>query len=121
MNDEATLERPAQPTLKVRQIVPGQNYREHYDPKAMTQLREQVKAAGGIKSPIMVRPHPNQEGRWEIVYGHRRWMVAGEEYGDDYDMPVVIKDASDEAAEAMSVIENYYRAAMSPAVSRRLP
>lgn len=106
MNDEATLDCPAQPTLKVRQIVAGQNYREHYDPKAMTQLREQVKAAGGIKSPIMVRPHPTQEGVWEIVYGHRRWMVAGEEYGDDYDMPVTVEDLSDAEARALGIIEN---------------
>ena len=91
MNDATTLDRPVQPTLQVRQIVPGQNYREHYDAKALADLREQVKAAGGIKSPIMVRPHPSRDGVWEIVYGHRRWMVAGEQYGDTYDMPVTIE------------------------------
>ena len=62
MNDATTLDRPVQPTLQVRQIVPGQNYREHYDAKALADLREQVKAAGGIKSPIMVRPHPSGTG-----------------------------------------------------------
>ena len=45
MNDATTLDRPVQPTLQVRQIVPGQNYREHYDAKALADLREQVKAA----------------------------------------------------------------------------
>ena len=106
MNDASALNIPAQPALKVRQIVPGQNYREHYAPKAMAELREQVKAAGGIKSPIMVRPHPAQDGVWEIVYGHRRWIVAGEEYGRDYDMPVTIEDLSDAEARALAIIEN---------------
>lgn len=106
MNDAATLDRPVQPTLQVRQIVPGQNYREHYDAKALADLREQVKAAGGIKSPIMVRPHPSRDGVWEIVYGHRRWMVAGEQYGDTYDMPVTIEDLSDAEARALGIIEN---------------
>ncbi len=106
MNDATTLDRPVQPTLQVRQIVPGQNYREHYDAKALADLREQVKAAGGIKSPIMVRPHPSRDGVWEIVYGHRRWMVAGEQYGDTYDMPVTIEDLSDAEARALGIIEN---------------
>ena len=35
MNDARTLDRPVQPTLQVRQIVAGQNYREHYDAKAL--------------------------------------------------------------------------------------
>jgi len=115
MNDARTLDRPVQPTLQVRQIVAGQNYREHYDAKALADLREQVKAAGGIKSPIMVRPHPTRDGVWEIVYGHRRWMVAGEQYGDTYDMPVVIREASDADSEAIALIENYHRAGMSVA------
>ena len=106
MNDATTLDRPVQPTLQVRQIVAGQNYREHYDAKALADLREQVKAAGGIKSPIMVRPHPTRDGVWEIVYGHRRWMVAGEQYGDTYDMPVTIEDLSDAEARALGIIEN---------------
>ena len=106
MNDATTLDRPVQPTLQVRQIVPGQNYRAHYDAKALADLREQVKAAGGIKSPIMVRPHPSRDGVWEIVYGHRRWMVAGEQYGDTYDMPVTIEDLSDAEARALGIIEN---------------
>ena len=45
MIDATTLDRPVQPTLQVRQIVPGQNYREHYDAKALADLRDQVKAA----------------------------------------------------------------------------
>ncbi|VFU17446.1 plasmid partitioning protein RepB [Methylocella tundrae] len=32
----------------------------------------------GQKVPIHVRKHPNSSGRYEIVYGHRRWRAAKE-------------------------------------------
>jgi ParB family chromosome partitioning protein len=35
-------------------------------------------AAQGQSSPILVRPHPEREGRFMIVYGHRRARVARE-------------------------------------------
>ncbi|PZR51893.1 MAG: chromosome partitioning protein ParB, partial [Stutzerimonas stutzeri] len=74
--------------------------------------------AVGVLEPIVVRPVLGTD-LFEIIAGERRWRAARNVFGDDYDMPVVIKDASDEAAEAMSVIENYYRAAMSPAEEAR--
>lgn len=70
--------------------------------------------AVGVLEPIVVRPVLGTD-LFEIIAGERRWRAARNVFGDDYDMPVVIKDASDETAEAMSVIENYHRAAMSPA------
>lgn len=30
----------------------------------------------GQKVPIQVRPHPSSSGRYQIVYGHRRWRAA---------------------------------------------
>lgn len=32
----------------------------------------------GQKVPIQVRPHPTDEGRYQVVYGHRRWRAASE-------------------------------------------
>ena len=32
----------------------------------------------GQQVPILVRPHPEQSGRYQIAYGHRRWRAAGE-------------------------------------------
>ncbi|MBW8833318.1 MAG: ParB N-terminal domain-containing protein [Burkholderiales bacterium] len=42
----------------------------------MAELEEGVKAAGRITQPIQVRPHPTQEGVWEIIAGERRWRAA---------------------------------------------
>ena len=102
-----------QPTLPIRRIVQGKNPREYFDPDEMAELEEGIRAVG-VLEPIVVRPVPGTD-LYEIIAGERRWRAAKNVFGDDYDMPVVIKDASDETAEAMSVIENYHRAAMSPA------
>ncbi len=104
---------PSQPTLPIRRIVQGKNPREYFDPAEMAELEEGIRAVG-VLEPIVVRPVPGTD-LYEIIAGERRWRAAKNVFGDGYDMPVVIKDANDETAEAMSVIENYHRAAMSPA------
>lgn len=104
---------PSQPTLPIRRIVQGKNPRTYFDPDKMAELEEGIRAVG-VLEPIVVRPIPGTD-RYEIIAGERRWRAAKNVFGDGYDMPVVIKDASDETAEAMSVIENYHREDMSPA------
>ncbi|HRO59091.1 MAG TPA: PRTRC system ParB family protein [Burkholderiaceae bacterium] len=102
-------ELPAQATLKVGLIVPGPNHRTYYDPRKMAELRDGLRAANGVRQPIQVRPHPTEDGRWEIIAGERRWRCAKEVYGDDYDMPVVITEATDAEVRALGIVENYYR------------
>jgi ParB family chromosome partitioning protein len=104
---------PRQPTLPIRQIVPGDNPRDHFDPDEMAELEEGIRAVG-VLEPIVVRP---VQGRadYAIIAGERRWRAARNVFGDDYAMPVVVHNVSDETAEAMAVIENHHRAAMSPA------
>jgi ParB family chromosome partitioning protein len=36
---------------------------------------EDIRAQGQL-TPILVRPHPEREGRWQIAFGHRRWRAA---------------------------------------------
>ena len=65
--------------------------------------------SGGVTQPILVRPHPEREGVFEIMAGERRWRAARTVHGDDYDMPVVIRDASDAEARSLGIIENHFR------------
>lgn len=99
----------AQPTLKLGLVVPGANYREHYDEQAMADLRAQIKATGGVESPILVRPHPTREGMYEIIAGERRTRCARDLFGDDYDMPVRVREATDAEARALGIVENHGR------------
>jgi len=98
--------------LKVSQIVQGLNPRRHFDLKEMAELESSV-AAQGILQPILVRPL--QDGTFQIVAGERRWRSAKKVHGDDYDIPVHIREMTDEQATAASASENIDRAAMSPA------
>ncbi len=109
---------PAHPTLPIRRIVQGDNPREYFDPDEMADLEAGIRAAGGVIQPIVVRPLPDSD-HFAIVVGERRWRAARNVLGDDYDMPVLIKDVTPAAAEAMAVIENHHRAAMSVAEEAR--
>ena len=102
-----------QPTLKVSDIVSGPNHRQYFDPQAMKELEAGIRAAGGVTQPILVRPHPEREGVFEIMAGERRWRAALAVHGDDYEMPVVIRDASDAEARSLGIIENHFRDATS--------
>ncbi len=109
---------PAHPILPIRRIVPGDNPREYFDPDEMADLEAGIRAAGGVIQPIVVRPLPDSD-LFAIVVGERRWRAARNVLGDDYDMPVLIKDVTQATAEAMAVIENHHRAAMSVAEEAR--
>lgn len=110
MNEDSNrLDALVQPTLKVRQIVSGPNYRENYDAAAMAELEDGLRAAGGVTQAILVRPHPTQEGVWEIIAGERRWRAARKVFGDDYDMPIIVREATDAEARALGIIENHGR------------
>lgn len=43
---------------------------DHSDP-GLDELKESI-AAHGQQVPILVRPHPEKEGRYQVAYGHRR-------------------------------------------------
>jgi len=101
-----------QPTLPHSCIVSGKNPREFFDPAKMAELETDIREHGVIE-PIIVRPIA--EGRYEIVAGERRWRAAGNVFGDRYEMPVVIRDLSDEEAAAIAMSENYHRDDMSAA------
>lgn len=98
-----------QPTLKLKVIHSSKNYRRRFSEGALLDLEEQVKAAGGFLEPIIVRPHPTLAGHYEIIAGERRWRVASKLYGGEYDMPIVIREATDAEARALGIIENHGR------------
>lgn len=98
-------------TLKVSVIVLGKNPRRYFDEKEMAEMEASV-AAQGIIQPILVRPIGDV---FEIVAGERRWRAATKVFGQEFDMPVLIKEMTDEEAAAAGANENMIRAGMSPA------
>ena len=80
-----------------------------HDDEDYVRLRDAI-AGQGQSTPILVRPHPDRDGRYMIVYGHRRARVARE-----LGRPVraVIKNVEDIAHVVAQGQENSARANLS--------
>ncbi len=97
-------------TLKLAVLQPGKYQpRTRMDEGSLYELAESIKAQG-VMQPILVRPVA--AGRYEIIAGERR-MRAARLAGLD-EVPVLVKDVPDEAAAAMSLIENIQREDLNP-------
>ena len=83
--------------------------RRDMDAEALQELADSIKVQG-VLQPIVIRPIG--EGKFEIIAGERRWratQLAGLEA-----IPAMIRDVPDEAAIAMSLIENIQRENLNP-------
>jgi ParB family chromosome partitioning protein len=83
-------------------------------PESLSELAESIKSQG-IVQPIIVRPlagAPGETQRYEIIAGERRWRAA--QMAGTAEIPAIIRDIPDEAAVAMSLIENIQREDLNP-------
>ena len=104
--------RPA--SLMLGDMVPGTYQpRTRMDEGALYELAESIKAQG-IMQPILVRRVSEGEnaGKYEIIAGERRYRAARLAGLDS--VPVLVRDVPDEAAAAMSLIENIQREDLNP-------
>jgi ParB family chromosome partitioning protein len=99
-----------QATLSVDLLQPGKYQpRTRMDPGSLEELASSIKAQGLIQ-PISVRPISG--GRYEIIAGERRWRAA--QLAGLTAVPVLIRNVADDAALAMSLIENIQREDLNP-------
>ncbi|MBT9460450.1 MAG: ParB/RepB/Spo0J family partition protein [Rugosibacter sp.] len=99
--------------LAVTALRPGKYQpRTRMDPGSLEELAASIKAQGLIQ-PISVRPVA-VEGlvSYEIIAGERRWRAA--QIAGLPEVPVLIRDIPDDAALAMSLIENIQREDLNP-------
>jgi ParB family chromosome partitioning protein len=108
--NENEAEAQRQGMLPIADLQPGKYQpRTRMDPGSLEDLAASIKAQGLIQ-PISVRPVGNN--RYEIIAGERRWrasMIAGLT-----EVAVLIRDIPDDAALAMSLIENIQREDLNP-------
>ena len=100
-----------QGTASLSRIRPGKNPREFFDEAEMNELAESIRSYG-ILQPILVRP-AGETGTYVIIAGERRYRATKVVFGDDFEMPIVVKDFAEGDAEAAAIIENVHRAQMS--------
>jgi ParB family transcriptional regulator, chromosome partitioning protein len=101
-------------SLQLTDMVPGAYQpRTRMDEGALYELAESIKAQG-IMQPILVRKvgQGANAGKYEIIAGERRFRAAKLAGLDS--VPVLVRDVPDEAAAAMSLIENIQREDLNP-------
>ena len=100
--------------LPVEHLQRGQ-YQPRVDMRQDTleELADSIRAQGVVQ-PIVASPISNKDGvqRYEIIAGERRWRAA--QMAGLAEIPAVIRDVPDEAAIAMSLIENIQRENLNP-------
>ncbi|MBL8466519.1 ParB/RepB/Spo0J family partition protein [Methyloversatilis discipulorum] len=97
-------------TLEVGLLQPGKYQpRTRMDPGSLEELAESIKSQG-IMQPIIVRSVGG--GRFEIIAGERRWRAA--QLAGLSEVPTLVRDIPDDAALAMSLIENIQREDLNP-------
>lgn len=78
--------------------------RKDFDPEALAELADSIRVQGIIQ-PIVVRSLAHN--RYEIIAGERRWRAA--QLANLSEVPVIVREMTDETAIAMALIENIQR------------
>ena len=100
-------------TAPLKRIKLGRNPRTYFDPKAMAELTESIRAHG-VDTPIIVRPVTEDEFDYEVIAGGRRYRGAMDAHGEEFPMPIVVKDVDEVEARRIALTENIQRDNLSP-------
>ncbi len=111
---EATATAPAKSdsSIAIDLITPNPDQpRQSFPPAEMQELTESIRR-NGILQPLLLRPHPDQPGKYQIIAGERRWRAA--QAAQLHEAPAVIRDLSDRDVLEIAIIENVQRADLNP-------
>ena len=96
-------------TLNINIIEPNKNQpRKHFDEDALAELSESIKQFGVIEPLVVIK----RKGFYELIAGERRWRAA--RLAGLKEVPVVIKDYSDQEVVEIALIENIQREDLNP-------
>lgn len=99
-------QRKATLSLPIEQLEPNPDQpRRQFDAEALDDLANSIRSKGIIQ-PLIVRAKAS--GQYEIVAGERRWRAA--QAAGIHEVPVVLREFSDEDVLEIAIIENIQRA-----------
>lgn len=105
----------ARAALPIEFLKPNPNQpRRHFDEAAIEELAHSIRARG-LLQPLLVRPLGAES--YEIVAGERRWRAA--QKAQLHEVPVVIRELSDDEAAEIALIENVQRVDLNPVEEAR--
>jgi ParB family chromosome partitioning protein len=98
--------------LSVSDIVPNKYQpRKNFDEDSLEDLMNSIKQRG-ILQPIIVRQSNNNNSKFEIIAGERRWLAA--QKAGLHEVPVVITEADDLKSLEFAIVENVQRSDLNP-------
>jgi ParB family chromosome partitioning protein len=102
---DSAAPREAMLNLPVGRIRPGKYQpRTRMDQQALAELAASIRAQG-LMQPLLVRPVDRDS--YELIAGERRWRAA--QMAGLTEVPALVREVPDEAALALSLIENIQR------------
>ena len=85
--------------------------RKRFDKDSLDELTNSIRERGIIQ-PIIVRKSSDQNGKYEIVAGERRWQAA--QSAGLHDVPIVEVEADDLKSLEFAIVENVQRSDLNP-------
>ncbi len=106
---EKVVEKKGVETLKITEVEPNREQpRKNFNEDALLELADSIKQYGVIQ-PLIVQ---KKADHYEIIAGERRWRAA--KMAGIKEIPVIIKDYSDQQVMEISLIENIQREDLNP-------
>lgn len=84
--------------------------RRTFDETDLRELTESIRA-NGVLQPVVVRTDPKDARRFQLIAGERRWRSA--QRAGLHEIPVVIREMSDDDALEVAIVENVQRAGLN--------
>ena len=85
--------------------------RKTFGQAELAELAESIRDKG-VLQPILVRPHPKEDGVFQIIAGERRWRAA--QLARLTQAPILVREMDDVAVFEVAIIENVQRADLNP-------
>jgi len=98
-------------SVAVAHLHPGKYQPRHnFGDEQLRDLSESIREKG-VLQPLLVRPHPQHQGEFEIIAGERRWRAA--QMAQIHQVPVIIRDFDDKETLEVALVENLQRQDLS--------
>ena len=98
--------------LSISELIPNKYQpRKNFDETNLEDLTNSIKERGIIQ-PIIVRKSDNENSKFEIIAGERRWLAA--QRAGIHTVPVVITDVDDLKSLEFAIVENVQRHDLNP-------
>ena len=98
--------------LSVSVLIPNKYQpRKIFDEENLNELANSIRERG-ILQPIIVRKSNDEQSKFEIIAGERRWLAA--QKAGLHDLPVVITEADDLKSLEFAIVENVQRHDLNP-------